>query len=74
MLLIFRKTATLSLGECRASSGQQDVGHEGVATRGGVPSLRSYIRFCGVSTVSLSQRSLRCFAPYRLPVKNNKEI
>jgi len=36
--LIFRKTTALSAGLRR---GQQDVGHEGVATGSGVPSLRS---------------------------------
>ena len=45
----FRYGRTLSAGGPCASSGQQDVGHEGVATRGGVLSLCSNFALCGVT-------------------------
>jgi len=56
-MLISRQISWIGAEGRRLSRGQQDVGHEGVATRCGVPSLRS-------SGSSLTRRKSQRLFPY----------
>ncbi|QBP42139.1 hypothetical protein E2636_13715 [Paenisporosarcina antarctica] len=55
-------------GDRQASSGQQDVGHKGVATRGGVFSLCSHCSLPAGSRLSRFSRGVAAFHFNHSPV------
>ena len=69
----FRFRRTLSAGMASASSGQQNVGHEGVATRCGDLSLCSFARLRGFPLMHLQLR-FRCRKHLLFPLESQSSI